>query len=109
MLFFVLLQLVIKDKPEVPPSAVAAAPVADEPYCSSFRVMWANKNFMVLAFSYAIIYGVYVGIGASMSNVMNPFGFTPTDLSISGGVGLMAGVAAALLTGCFLDHTARYR
>lgn len=109
MLFFILLQIIIRDKPEFPPSAVAAAPIADEQYCASFKVMWANKNFMILAFSYAIVYGVYVDIGTAMSNLLNPFGYSPTDLSITGGVGLLAGVVSALFTGCFLDKTARYR
>lgn len=107
--FFVLFQLIIREKPETPPSAVAAAPPSELTFWESFRVMWANKNFMVLALSYALIYGVYCAIGTTMSNLLNPFGYTPTEISVAGGFCLFAGVIGALLVGCYLDCTAYYR
>jgi len=64
---------------------------------------------MVLAASYAMIYGVYVALGTSMSNILNPFGYSPTDISILGGCCLLAGVVAALIVGVYLDYTAQYR
>ena len=62
-----------------------------------------------MALSYAIVYGVYVSIGTAMSNMLNPFGYTPTQISIAGGTCLFAGVIAALAVGCVLDSTARYK
>ena len=109
IVFFVIFQIVIRDKPEVPPSAVAAVKPDDHSYCENFKLLWANKNFMILAFSYAIVYGVYVSIGTAMSNLLNPFGFTPIDISIAGGTCLLAGVVAALIIGCYLDCSAAYR
>lgn len=72
-------------------------------------MLWANKNFMKLACSYALVYGVYVSIGTSMSNLLNPFGYSPTDISIAGGTCLLAGVVAALIIGCYLDCSAAYK
>mmetsp|Transcript_33741 Transcript_33741/g.41649 ORF Transcript_33741/g.41649 Transcript_33741/m.41649 type:complete len:284 (+) Transcript_33741:245-1096(+) len=109
IIFFTLFQIVIRDKPETPPSAVAAAPPTEHSYCENFALLWRNKNFMIMALSYAIVYGVYVAIGTFMSNVLNPFGFTPTEISIAGGAGLAAGVISALLVGCYLDCTAHYK
>ena len=71
--------------------------------------MWANKNFMRLSLAYALIYGVYCAVGANMSNLLNPFGYSPTDISIAGGSCLLCGVIGALMIGCWLDHTAKYR
>ena len=71
--------------------------------------MWANKNFIILAIAYALIYGVYCAVGTSMSNLLNPFGYSPTDIAIAGGSSLLSGVIAALAVGCFLDYTALYR
>ena len=106
---FIILQIVIRDRPEHPPSAVAAAPPSGESFCESFRVMWANKNFMLQALAFALIYGVYCAVGATMSNLVNPFGYTPTDISIAGGMSLLCGLVSALAIGCFLDHTALYK
>lgn len=77
IVFFILFQLIIRDKPDTPPSAVAAAPPSEDSFCEAFSTMWANKNFMLLAVTYAIIYGVYCTIGAMMSNLLNPFGYGP--------------------------------
>ena len=107
--FFIIFQIVIRDKPSIPPSAVATAKLDEGSYCDGFRSLWRNKNFMRLACSYSIIYGVYVAIGTSMSNTLNPFGYSPTDISITGGTCLLAGVVAALVTGCYLDCSAAYR
>ena len=64
---------------------------------------------MILSAAYAIIYGVYCATGATMSNLLNPFGYSPSDISIAGGSGLLTGVVAALCIGCFLDYTSMYR
>ena len=99
----------IRDQPESPPSAIASLPTSEQSFKDSFKEMWANKNFLILAVAYAIIYGVYCATGATMSNLLNPFGYSPSDISIAGGSGLLAGVVAALCIGCFLDYTSTYR
>ena len=71
--------------------------------------MWANKNFMILVAAYGLIYGVYCGVGGTMSNLLNPFGYSPSEISIAGGCCLLSGVIGALCIGCFLDRTALYR
>ena len=64
---------------------------------------------MILSYAFALIYGVYCGIGSTMSNLLNPFGFSPTQISIAGGSCLSAGVVGALMVGVFLDYTQLYR
>lgn len=71
--------------------------------------MWANKNFMKLAVAYALCYGVFCIVGSAMSNVLSPFGFTPTDIAVLGGAGLCSGVVGALLMGWWLDYSRKYR
>lgn len=104
-----ILQLVIRDKPEFAPSIVAAAPRSEESFRDSFKEMWANKNFMTLSLAYALIYGVTCAVAFLISNLFNPFGFSPAEISIIGGTALLAGIVAALVFGCFLDHTTLYR
>ena len=100
----------IKDKPDVPPSSVAAAETStEESFSDSFGVMWANKNFMVLALSYAIYYGCSCALGATMSNLFSAFGYTVIQISKIGFLCMLSGVIAALLFGIVLDYTEQYR
>lgn len=107
--FFIMLQLFIRDKPETPPSAVAAAPANLQSFQDSFKEMWANKNFMTLSVAYALIYGVGNAISSTMSNLLNPFGYIPSDIAVACSIALIIGVVGALCIGSFLDHTAMYR
>jgi len=71
--------------------------------------MWANKNFMLLTIAYALIYGIYCGVGSTTSNLLSPFGFSPNQISIGGGSAMLSGVIGALLAGIFVDCTSLYR
>ena len=75
LLVFIIFQIIIKDKPDIPPSAVAEAPPSEHSFLKSFKEMWQNKNFMLLAAAYALIYGTVVAISTTMSNCLNPFGY----------------------------------
>ena len=39
--------------------------------------MKENTNFMMLAFTFAIVFGSYVGFGNCMSNILDPYGLEP--------------------------------
>ena len=71
--------------------------------------MWANKNFVLLAIAYSLIYGVWNALGTTMSNLLNPFGYSPTDIAVAGFSSLMLAVFAALAVGLYLDKTTKYR
>ena len=77
--------------------------------CENFKQLWANKNFVNLVICFALIFGVSCGIGSSLSNLLNPFGFTPSDIAMIGGACLLLGVISALVFGCILDYSAKYR
>ena len=102
-------QLAIREKPEVPPSAVAAQEQAEETFCVLFGVMWANKNFMILAVTYAIYYGCCAAVAACLSNILSPYGYTVVDIAKLGFFCMLSGVGAALISGVILDYTAQYR
>ena len=91
------------------PSAVAASPIEEMTLSESIMVMCANKNFMILTMAYAFIYGIYCAVGSTISNLLNPFGYSPTEISIAGGSCMLSGVIGALLVAIFVDHTAWYR
>ena len=108
-MFFVVLQLLIKDKPEFPPSAVAASPPSEQTLFESFGDIWANKNFIFLSISLALTIGMSFAFEANMSTLLNPFGYTASQIGFVGAILFAFGIPAALITGYFLDRNSSYR
>lgn len=75
----------------------------------SVKELWANKDFVRLAGGYALGYGAYCTIGGTISNLLNPFGYSPGEISIAGGSCMLTGVLGALVVGVFVDQTSLYR
>ena len=74
---FIVFQLVIREKPDIPPSAVAEADEDDRDLCQSFAAMGQNSSFMLLTLGVALTFGTYVGFGNCVSNILDPFGLEP--------------------------------
>ena len=49
--------LVIEDKPEFYPSAVAAEPILNHSLCDALKESWKDKNFMKFLLAYGLFYG----------------------------------------------------
>ena len=64
---------------------------------------------MIMTVTYALMYGVFVALGSTLSNLFNPYGFSPSEIAIIGLSCQLPGIAAALLVGIWLDYTQLYR
>ena len=71
--------------------------------------MWNNKNFLMLSAAFALIYGMMMAMSVTFSNLFNPFGYSPAEISIVGGSSIIVGMVGAMTVGWILDRTARYR
>ena len=99
----------IREKPDVPPSAVAAADEDDRDLCQSFRLMKENNSFMLLTVGFALTFGGYVGFSNLASNLLDPFGLKPSQIAQIGICLLVAGMIGAVIAGIFVDRTAKYK
>jgi len=71
--------------------------------------MQANSNFCLLIVTYSLPFGSFLAVGGLMSNIFDPFGFSPSEVSfISLGL-LVSGVVGAISVGAFLDKFEKYR
>lgn len=70
----------IADKPESPPSALAAAPMPEQSFSSVLQEIWINKNFLMLAASAALPFANYLTFATFVSGFFTPFGYSPEDL-----------------------------
>jgi len=74
----ILFCFVIKDKPEFPPSAVS---LEDAPVKKLDKMIFEalkNRNYMIICIEYGIFYGVYLSLGALLSPIFEPYGYTNT-------------------------------
>ena len=67
-------QFVFREKPEVPPSAVALAPVENLSFANGIKEAWKNKSFVLLTVAFSNFVGLYFSLGSFLSNFFNPFG-----------------------------------
>jgi ABC-type thiamin/hydroxymethylpyrimidine transport system permease subunit len=72
------------------------------------KILAANRNFVHILISFGLIYAIYGTFGFVMSNLMEPFGYTPTVIALIAMVVVLSGTVAAVLTGRFLDKTNKY-
>lgn len=106
---WIIFQIVIKEKPHTPPSAVSEVIPESLNFKQSLQVLRENQNFLLLLIAYSVPFGSFMAAGAVLSNVFDPFGFTPSEVSfISLGL-LTTGVVGAVTVGAFLDKFKMYK
>ena len=106
---FIFFQLVFRDKPATPPSAVAEVPVQNHNFIEAFRVMKNNTAFMLLTLGFALMFGFYLSLGNLISNLFAPFGFDPREITNIGLYLLVSGIFGAILVGAYVDRTGTYK
>lgn len=102
---YVSFQLVFREKPEHPPSAIAEVPVEDKKFGDAFIAMKENKSFMYLNVAFALMFGFYLSLGNLISSIFTPFGFSPADLAMVGLQLLGSGIVGAVIVGIWIDRT----
>ncbi|XP_069494147.1 choline/ethanolamine transporter FLVCR2 isoform X2 [Ambystoma mexicanum] len=111
---FVLVVIVFREKPLLPPSraqaVVRARPPADYSYKQSILKLLRNRNFILLVISY----GLNTGAFYSLSTLLNRMVIIhyPGEEVNAGRIGLtltVSGMIGALLTGIWLDKSKTYK
>ena len=101
--------IVLKEKPKKPPSAVAEVPYERLDFKQSFKALKDNPNFLLLVIAFALPFGSVLAIGALMSNIFVPFGYAPNELAFIALVMLLSGVVGSIVTGAIVDKTGWYK
>lgn len=74
----ILLCLVIRDHPKIPPSAVALQNAPVKKLDKMIFEALKNKNYVIITLEYGIFYGVYLSLGALLSPIFEPYGYSNT-------------------------------
>ena len=102
-------QLIFREKPETPPSAVATVPPQNLRFCEAFAVMKSNTPFMLLVISFALIFGFYVALGNLISSIFTPFHMEAKEIAMVGLYLLASGIVGAIVVGALVDRTGLYK
>ena len=68
-----------------------------------------NKSYLFLSGTFTFLYGIYTSLGAVVSSVTQPFGFSGIDNSIFGASFIFFGVVGSFVFGFLLDKYAKYK
>jgi len=66
--------------------------------------MKSKPGFLFFLANFAIVHGIYAAIGATISNVVRPFGYTSVQSSMFGGVCIIGGLVASYVYSAILDY-----
>jgi sugar phosphate permease len=62
-----------------------------------------------LVASFNFLYGIYTALGAVVSSITKPYGYTSTDNAMFGATFIFAGVLSSFVIGVILDKTNKYK
>ncbi|CAH1800183.1 unnamed protein product [Owenia fusiformis] len=112
-LLFIIVCIVFKKCPDVPPSQAQAKIVEDaahENYIDSLKRLISNPGFILLMLSYGLNTGSFYGISTQLNPlVLKHF---PGEEQNAGRIGLtivLTGIVASILAGIWLDKTKTYK
>jgi len=106
---FILFLLIIKDRPDSPPSSVALVEPEKLSCVESLREVRDNGNFSMLLVAFSLPFGSFLAVGSLMSNVFTPFGFTGSQVAYLSLALLFSGVTGAVVFGALLDRFKFYK
>ena len=100
---------VMREKPEKPPSAVSEVPVKRLTCKLMFKAFKDKPNFIMLIVTFALPFGSVNAVGTLISNIYDPFGYSPTDLAVITLELCIFGVISTICMGRWIDKTGSYK
>jgi sugar phosphate permease len=104
----ILFCLVMRDHPKIPPSAVALQNAPVKKLDKMIFEALKNKNYCIIILEYGIFYGVYLSLGALLSPIFEPYGYSNTEISMLGVEFIISGVISCMVVGCLLDRYSKF-
>lgn len=98
-----------REKPPTPPSESASRKQEEFNFRKEIRVLASNKSYLLLCVSFTTLYGVYTAVGAVVSALTKPYGFSPTHNAIFGGTFILSGVTGSFVVSMILDKTQKFK
>jgi FLVCR family feline leukemia virus subgroup C receptor-related protein len=104
-----LLIIFAREKPPTPPSASAERPPVELNLKNELKTLMKNRSYLLLVLGYATLYGTVTAVGAIISSLTLPYGYTVQNNSLFGGAFIISGIFGSILTGIILDKTHKFK
>lgn len=99
----------MREKPTTPPSAVSEVPVQRLTCTLMCKAFKDHPNFVMLIVAFSLPFGSFQAIGTLMSNLFDPYGYSPTELAFIALDMLFFGVLGTICVGKWIDKTGLYK
>ena len=99
---------IIRDRPSKPPSLVALKEPDEPRFFQNLKIALKNRDYVLLLVVFTMIDGVFVLFGVVIDPYLEGLGYTTTDASIVGGLVVLIGVIACIVSGLLLDKYPKY-
>eukprot|EP01065_Artemidia_motanka_P040277 TRINITY_DN5011_c0_g1_i1.p1 TRINITY_DN5011_c0_g1~~TRINITY_DN5011_c0_g1_i1.p1 ORF type:complete len:519 (+),score=138.37 TRINITY_DN5011_c0_g1_i1:69-1559(+) len=106
--FFVAVFL-LRDKPPTPPSLSADAELTVHDFAGDVRTLLRSGSFIRLSLTFGLGLGVFNNMATVMAQLVEPFGYTSTDVGMFGGLSIGCGIVGGAVAAAALDATRRYK
>ena len=68
-----------------------------------FKKLIGNRGYFLLSITFTCLYGIYSSLGAIVSSMTEPYGYTASDNALFGGVFIFFGIVGSLILSILLD------
>lgn len=102
-----------REKPESYPSKASmiselAKKETKFSFKKDFKALLGNRNFICMCISFNCLYSIYTCLGAIISNLLDPFGYSSTDAAIIGITFIFCGLIGSFICSYLMDKTKKY-
>lgn len=98
--------ILVRDAPATPPSLVATQEPERQPFCKMVGEALKVRSYVFLLIAFSLTDGTLITFSDILSSVFGEF--SPSQISIIGGMTVVAGVCASLSTAVILQKTQKY-
>jgi len=99
--------LLFQTKPKIPPSKAAESKSIS--YTQSLKMLFRNKNALILIFGGSLIIGTNMTIAAVLQLILKPFDFTNDTVGYCITFSIILGLPSSLIVGGFVGKTKKYK
>ena len=73
------------------------------------RKLMKNKNYMILSLTFGCLYANTHSIGAIISSLTEPYGYTGKNNALFGGIFIISGIIGSVIAGVVLDKLKKFK
>lgn len=99
--------LMIREKPEFPPSLVSLAQPKEANFCENIKVALKLPNYVMLIIVFMLLQGGFLAFGINISVLLTPT-FSQVEVSMIGANVILVGVITSMLVGVLLNKYQKY-